>query len=68
MKIYFIKDAHQKSKGGGHLGQIKKKLDSFTLKTSKNYLIRNFLRNERVRVNLDYFLRNDFDSQSFSYS
>ena len=27
-----------------------KKLDSFTLKTSKNHLIRNFLRNERVRV------------------
>ena len=29
-----------------------KKLDSFTVKTSKNYLIRNFLRKERVRVKL----------------
>ena len=28
-----------------------KKLDSFTLETSKNHLIRNFLRNGRVRVN-----------------
>ena len=28
-----------------------KKLDSFTLKTSENHLIRNFLRNGRVRVN-----------------
>ena len=27
-----------------------KKLDSFTLETPKNHLIRNFLRNERVRV------------------
>ena len=27
-----------------------KKLDSFTLKTSKNQLIRNFLRNGRLRV------------------
>ena len=27
-----------------------KKLDPFTLETSKNHLIRNFLRNERVRV------------------
>ena len=29
-----------------------KKLESFTLETSKNHLIRNFLRNGRVRVNL----------------
>ena len=28
-----------------------KKLNSFTLKTSKNHLIRNFLRKERLRVN-----------------
>ena len=28
-----------------------KKLDSFTLETSKNHLIRNFLRNGRLRVN-----------------
>ena len=27
-----------------------KKLDLFTLETSKNHLVRNFLRNERVRV------------------
>ena len=30
--------------------RFKKKLDSFTLETSKNHLIRNFLRNGRVRV------------------
>ena len=29
-----------------------KKLDSFTSETSKNHLIRNFLRNERLRVKL----------------
>ena len=29
-----------------------KKLESFTLETLKNHLIRNFLRNGRVRVNL----------------
>ena len=28
-----------------------KKLDSFTLETSKNHLIRNFLRNGRLGVN-----------------
>ena len=30
-----------------------KKLDSFTLETSKNLLISNFLRNGRLRVNLE---------------
>ena len=30
-----------------------KKLDLFTLETSKNHLIRNFLRNERLRVNTE---------------
>ena len=30
---------------------LKKKLDSFTLEMSKNNLIRNFLRNGRLRVN-----------------
>ena len=30
---------------------FEKKLDSFTLETSKNHLIRNFLRNWRLRVN-----------------
>ena len=29
-----------------------KKLDSFTLETSKNHLIHNFLRNGRLRVNI----------------
>ena len=47
---YFSKDAHQKSEEG-QWGPIKKKLDSFTLETSKNHLIRNFLRNGRQRVN-----------------
>ena len=32
-----------------------KKLDSFSLETSKKHLIRNFLRNGRVRVNLGKF-------------
>ena len=31
-----------------------KKLDSFTLEMSKNHLIRNFLRNGRLRVNKDH--------------
>ena len=34
----------------GQWGPIKKKLDSFTLETSRNHLIRNFMRNGRVRV------------------
>ena len=34
---------------------LKKKLNSFTLETSKNNLIRNFLRNGRVRVNPTLF-------------
>ena len=33
---------------------FKKQLDSFTLKTSKNHLIRNFLRNGRLRVKVPY--------------
>ena len=32
--------------------RFRKKLDSFTLETSKIQLIRNFLRNGRLRVNL----------------
>ena len=31
---------------------LKKKLDFFTLETSKTHLIRNFLRNGRLRVKL----------------
>ena len=33
-----------------------KKLDSFTFETSKNHLIRNFLLNERVRVNESWLI------------
>ena len=46
---YLSKDVHQKSEGG-QWGPIKKKLDSFPMETSKNHLIRNFLRNGRLRV------------------
>ena len=42
-----------KNLSGGQWGPIEKKLDSFTLETSKNHLIRNFLRNERLRVKLE---------------
>ena len=38
---YFPKDAHKKSEGGSVRSDLKK-LDSFTLETSKNHLIRNF--------------------------
>ena len=48
---YFPKDAHQKSDEGSVRSDLKK-LDPFILETSKNHLIRNFLRNGRVRVNL----------------
>ena len=51
---YFRKDAHQKSEGVSAVRL--KKLDSFTLETSKNHLIRNFLRNGLVRVKW-YILR-----------
>ena len=50
---YFPKDAHQKS-DGGQWGPILKKLDSFTLETSKNHLIRSFLRKGRLRVKIRY--------------
>ena len=36
----------------GQWGPIKKKLDSFTLETSKKHLIRDFLRNGRVTVKI----------------
>ena len=48
---YFPKDAHQKS-GGGSVRSDLRNLDSFTLETSKYHLIRNFLRNGRLRVNV----------------
>ena len=38
---------------GGQWGPILKKLDSFTLEMSKNHLIRNFLRNGRLRVKIN---------------
>ena len=44
-------DAHQKSDGES-VRSDSKKLDSFTLETSKNHLIRSFLRNGRLRVKL----------------
>ena len=47
---YFSKDAHQESEGGSV--RFKKKLDSFTLETSKNRLIRNFFRTGCFRVKL----------------
>ena len=34
--------------------RLKKKLDSFTLEMSKNHLIRNFLRNGRLRVKMGF--------------
>ena len=49
-----------------------KKLDSFTLETSKNHLIRNFLRDGRVRVNVTVsfekffsIFTNIFDKESY---
>ena len=48
---YLPKDAHQKSDGGSVRSDLKK-VDSFTLETSKNHLIHSFLRNGRLRVNV----------------
>ena len=47
---YFSKDAHEKPEGGGSVRSDLKKLSSFTQETSKNHLIRNLLRNGRLRV------------------
>ena len=45
---FFSKDEPQKSEG---VSEVRlKKHDSFTLETSKNQLIYNFLRNGRLRV------------------
>ena len=49
---YLPKDAHQKSDGESVKSDLKK-LYSFTLEMSKNYLIRSFLRNERLRVKVN---------------
>ena len=40
----------QKSDGGGSVRSDLQQLDSFTLETSKDQLIRNFLRNGRLKV------------------
>ena len=51
----------------GQWGPILKKLDSSTLETSKNHLIRSFLRNGRMRVKnkrfaqIQWILSNVFD-------
>ena len=49
LKLVFPKDAHQKSERASVRSDFKN-LDSFTLVTSKNHIIRNFLRNGRVRL------------------
>ena len=56
-KLVFSKGCASKIWGGSVRSDFKKR-DSFTLKTSKNHLIRDFLRNRRVRlkVNLLPFL------------
>ena len=48
-KIGIFQKMRIKNLRGGQWGPIKK-IDSFTLETSENHLIRNFLRNERLRV------------------
>ena len=48
-------DALQKSEGGSVRSDFKI-LDSFTLETSKNHLIRNFLRNKGLKVNIVKFV------------
>ena len=52
LNLYFPKDSHQNMRGGGSVRSDIEKLDFFTLKTSKNPLILNFLRNGRVRVKI----------------
>ena len=51
-KLVFTKRCASKM-GSGEV-RFKKKLDSFTLETSKTHLIRSFLRNGRLRVNIIY--------------
>ena len=43
-----------------------KKLDSFSLETSKNHLIRNFLRNGRLRVKYAIQILNEGDERACS--
>ena len=49
-KIGIFKKMRIKNLMGGQWGPILKKLDSFSLETSKNHLICSFLRNGRLRV------------------
>ena len=58
LELVFSKNADRKSEGVSEV-RFYKKLDSFTLETSENHLIRNFLRNERMRVNYDILLFDD---------
>ena len=51
-----IKSAPQKSDGGMSVRSDLKKLDSFTFESSKNNLIRGFLRNGRLRVKASQIL------------
>ena len=60
---YLPKDAHQKSDGGSVRSDFKK-LDSFTLETSKNHLIRSFLRNGRLRVKNYYSFSSNYGSKN----
>ena len=50
-KIGIFEKMRIKNLRGGSEVRFKKKLDSFTLETSKNQLIRKFLCNGRLRVN-----------------
>ena len=43
-----------------------KKLDSLTLETSKNNLIRNFLRNGRVRVKSKFFIFENLFTKNYA--
>ena len=51
-KIAIFQKMRIKNLMGVNEVRFKKKLDSFTLETSKNHLIRKFLRHGRLRVDL----------------
>ena len=55
-KIGIFQKMRIKNLRGGGVSEVrfKKKLDYFTLETSKNHLIRNFLRNGRLRVKMKF--------------
>ena len=52
LKLIFSKRCASKVRSVRSVRSDLKKLDSFTLETSKDHLIRNFLRNGRLRVNI----------------